>query len=320
FNAAVYTTLAANDFVVTAVTNNHFEQPTYSNATESLPEVHWEAYNFTGWSRENENARVVQLYNRVLKGYKTNAQRYEDLTPAECTKLYNTDFMSSHRNLYLITKDSSNSTHNNTLLGMAKVEAGAISPSDWMCYSYIIFIGDFSAQRTCNANNIASEVAKGMPWRVHVVRGEVEISGCRSEKIPEKCKVKFSLGIMIAVICCNLIKACSMIMAVTRSREPTLVTLGDALESFLRTPDQETMGMCFADQTFVKRKWRSGLSIMPEQWKVKGVQRWWTSVSQTRWVTCNFFCLIVIIAAALLLRSGMAKDGKYLETDITSMQ
>ncbi|PUU77983.1 hypothetical protein B9Z19DRAFT_1127463 [Tuber borchii] len=108
---------------------------------------------------------------------------------------------------------------------------------------------------------------------------EVEISGCKSERAAEKCKVQFSLGIMIAIICCNLVKACSMIMAVVRSREPTLVTLGDAVDSFLRAPDPTTMGICYADRRFIEEEWRRGWKTGPRYWKQKGVQRWWTSVS-----------------------------------------
>ncbi|CUS09939.1 unnamed protein product, partial [Tuber aestivum] len=321
YNSSVYTILAANDFFVTVVTNNHFEQLSYSNMTEALIEGYREAYNIADWQENYTDVLEIRSHSSILEGYNENSQSYEDLTPARCTKIYNTDFMSKHRNLYLITNHSSNTTHNNTLLGMIKVGALYISPSNWMCPGYFDMTGTGPINTTCNPDKLASKVAKGHPWRISVLGGsDVEIIGCKSEKTPEKCKVQFSLGIMIVVICCNLIKACSMVIAVARSREPTLVTLGDALDSFLRTPDQATIGMCFAGQRFVKREWRSGLRIMPEQWKVKGVQRWRTSVSTTRWRTCNFFCLAVIVAAGWLLQSGMAKDGAYLQTDIASMQ
>jgi len=100
--------------------------------------------------------------------------------------------------------------------------------------------------------------------------GEVEIAGCKSEITNEKCKVQFSLDIMIVVICCNLVKACGMIIAVFRSRKPTLVTLDDAVDSFSRVPDPTTMGICFADQQFIKREWRRGWKTGPRQWKQNG--------------------------------------------------
>ena len=175
-------------------------------------------------------------------------------------------------------------------------------------------------------------VASGIPWLVEtpgLVRipwldqqeqtEVLEISGCKSERVAEKCKVQFSLGIMIAVICCNLVKACCMVMAVVRSREPTLVTLGDAIDSFLRIPDPTTMGICFADRRFIKREWKNGSRAGPRQWKRKGIQRWWTSVSKTRWITCNFFCLIAIIITGVLLGLGIGQDRKLLSTDIKSL-
>ena len=110
-----------------------------------------------------------------------------------------------------------------------------------------------------------------------------------------------------------------MVTAVVKSREPTLVTLGDAMDSFLTTPDPTTIGMCFADRRVIKREWRRGSTVGPRQWKQKGVQRWWTSVGKTRWITCNFFCSIIIIATGVLLWFGMQNDRVSWSVDLKSM-
>ena len=263
-----------------------------------------------------------QLFSGVLNGYDTSTQSYEDHTPSECTKLYNTDFVSNHRNLFLITKHTSNTTHNNTLLDIIHVSGKETSSSSWMCDYDQAGTGQVYSPSPpiCNPSTLTSNVTGGLPWRVKLTTGEEgEISGCKSERTVEKCKVQFSLGIMIVVICCNLVKACSMVMAVVRSREPTLVTLGDAVDSFLRTPDPTTMEICFADRRFIKREWRRGWRAGPRQWKQKEVQRWWTNVSKTRWITCNLFCLTTIIVAGDLLRLGVNNDGIYWSTDLKSM-
>jgi len=115
---------------------------------------------------------------------------------------------------------------------------------------------------TCDTNQLASKVANGLPWIVTLNGGEeVEVVRCKSEITKEKCKVRFSLGIMIAVIGCNVVKASSMIVTVVRSREPTLVTLGDAIDSFLRIPEPTTMGICFADRRFIERSGSVGLGL-----------------------------------------------------------
>ena len=124
---------------------------------------------------------------------------------------------------------------------------------------------------------------------------------------------------MIVVIGCNLVKACCMVMAVVRSREPTLVTLGDAVDSFLRIPDQTTIGMCFADRQYIGREWKHQRRARPVQWNQKGAQRWRTSASRKRWIICNCLCSIAIILAGVLLRRGVVNDGIYEGTDLKSM-
>ena len=296
--------------MVTVVTNNHFEPGTYSNLTEGILHKMEERYIGSWW------------FNSVFKGYNANTDRYEDLTPSECIKLYNTAYMFNHRNVFVITKQSSNTKHNNTLLDMIYIGGLSASPRSWLCSYHLA--GDIETYLEggfpCNPRELTTNVTSGLPWWVKLTTGEVvEISGCKSERTAEKCKVQFSLEIMIVVVCCNFVKAFCMVTAVVRSREPTLVTLGDAIDSFLRSPDQSTIGMCFADRRFIDREWRRGWRTQPRQWKKNGVQRWWTSVSKTRWIICNLSVLIIVIVAGVSLRLGIDQERQYWNTDIKSM-
>ena len=318
----MFISLQSNEFAVAVVTNNHFELGAYSNLTEALTDYF--LMPPTAMDKVHNRYPTIKRFSGVLEGYNASPNSYEDLTPSECTKIYNNDFMSSHRNLFLITKDSSNTTHNNTLLDMIGFWGiGGVSPSSWMCAYSLAGEGRVyrEAPAPCDSSELTSNVTSGLPWRVKLTTGEeVEISGCKSERTPEKCKVHLVKNIMIVVICCNFVKVCCMVMAIARSREPTLVTLGDAIDSFLRAPDPTTMGICFADRPYIKREWsRGGWRAEPRQWKQKGVQRWWKSVSKTRWITCMFFCSIIVIAAGVSLRLGMDLDGQYWSTDLKSM-
>ena len=213
-----------------------------------------------------------QLFTRMLEGYNASTPSYEDLRPSQCINLYYTDLLSSHRNLFLITNHTSNSNSNGTL---------RFSLTHSTILRYVLDTGTEGLRRSwmcaleCDSNEITSNVARGLPWLITLKRGEeVMVRGCKSEITKEKCKVQFSLGIMIAVIGCNLVKACSMmIMTVVRSREPTLATLGDAIDSFLRIPDSTTVWICFADRRFIEREWRRVSKAGPSQWKQNGVQR-----------------------------------------------
>ena len=203
----------------------------------------------------------LQLFTSMLEGYNANTSNYEDLTPSRCANLYSTPFPSNHRNLFMITNHTSNGTFDNTILDF---DSYYFSSGSWSCPDPI-GVG-------CRTNLMESLKANKLPLVIKFNTGEeVEIRGCKSELTNEKCKVQFSLGIMIVVICCNLIKACAMIMTIVRSREPTLITLGDAIDSFLRIPDPTTMRICFADRRFIDREWKRGWRAGPRQWKQKGV-------------------------------------------------
>ena len=260
----MYTSLATNYFFVTAVSKNHFAPGGHSNTIGISNKYLWFIRNATADAGYGDiieyptDSPDFQLFISMLKGYNASTPSYEDLTLSQCLNLYNTDFLSSHGNLFLITNHTSNSASNDTLLRSSLDKGFQAMINRWICPPSLW------GPRTCDTNELVSKVAKGDPWLVTIEEGEeVEVTGCKSKITKERCKVQFSLGIMIAVIACNLVKACGMIMTVVRSREPTLVTLGDAIDSFLRIPDSTTIGICFADRRFIEREWKHGSRAGP---------------------------------------------------------
>ena len=316
----MYTLLAANEFFLVLVTENHFGPGAYPEGP--ISQVLWSRRTLRVVASIREfdeieyptDSHAAQLFKSMLEEGNTNVQSYEDLTPSQCTDLYNMDFVSGRRNLFLISNISSNAMYKSTFIDGYSVERQVVLPSRWMCPKIL------HDRSKCNPSEVPPRVASGLPWLIKKTPWqELEITGCKSEKVEEKCKVQFSLGIMIAVICCNLVKAAGMAMTVVRSQEPTLVTLGDAIDSFLSIPDPTTVGICFADRRFIEREWMRGSRAGPSSWKRKGVRRWWTSASKTRWIICNFFNSMAIIIAGVLLVLGMAQDREFLSTDIKSL-
>ena len=321
----MYTSLAANEFFVILVTDNHFGPGAYTDWGGGVSHRLWAFRTLLDWKKYEEIEEMVdngyptdshdaQLFKSMAEEGNTNTQSYEDLTPSQCTDLYNMDFVSGRRNLFLISNISSDAMYKSTVIDTWTVDREVVLPSRWMCPKIL------HSPTKCNPSEVPPRVASGLPWLINPTPWEeIEITECKSEKVEEKCKVQFSLGIMIAVICCNLVKAGGMIMTVVRSREPTLVTLGDAIDSFLSIPDPTTVGICFADRRFIEREWMRGSRAGPRPWKRKGVQRWWASVSKRRWIICNFFSSMVIIIAGVLLVLGMGQDREFLSTDIKSL-
>ena len=306
--------MAENHFGPGAYTEGPVSQILWSRRTLPVSMVSsFREYDEIGYPTDSHDA---QLFKSMLEEGNTNAQSYEDLTPSQCTDLYNMDFVSGRRNLFLISNFTSDATgiYKGTFIDAWTVHRKVVLPNRWMCPKIL------HDRSKCNPSEVPPRVASGLPWLIKKTPWqEVEITGCKSEKVEEKCKVHFSLGIMIAVICCNLVKAGGMVMTVVRSREPTLVSLGDAIDSFLSIPDPTTMGICFADRRCIEREWRRGWKAGPRPWKRQGVRRWWTSVSKRRWIICNFFSSMAITIAGVLLVLGIGKDREFLSTDIKSL-
>ena len=110
------------------------------------------------------------------------------------------------------------------------------------------------------------------------------IQYCLSQKTDvAECQLQFSSLIMIIVISCNITKLACMVMLLLGQEAKPLVTLGDAVESFLATPDATTELMCLADKSkfYAKKHWSATRNpYEPKQ------PLWYASASEDRWATC----------------------------------
>ncbi|KAL8903787.1 MAG: hypothetical protein Q9171_007280 [Xanthocarpia ochracea] len=90
---------------------------------------------------------------------------------------------------------------------------------------------------------------------------------CWAEKVPESCTLNFNLSFALVVIACNLIKLITMSLTLWLYRNPTLITTGDAINSFLTQPDEMTSGLCLfsEDSMYLHWEWRTGSSEKPQR-------------------------------------------------------
>ena len=80
-------------------------------------------------------------------------------------------------------------------------------------------------------------------------RGPSLIDYCLSKCVREHCKLQFSLTIMVVIIVCNMIKTACMTIILWKQDPEPLVTLGDAIASFLDRPDVTTKRNCIVGRT-----------------------------------------------------------------------
>ena len=198
----------------------------------------------------------------VLEGYQKNQTSLEKLDVKKCVEVYTASIISSHSDVLLV---SIYSNITNSLLDYHDMRGG-------------IYDGDRTGFLRC------SEAVKCSQSFATLSDPQNWLQYCLSVPAEEHCKLQFSLTIMIIVIVCNLIKTvCMSTIAWKQDPEP-LVTLGDAIASFMDRPDVTTKGNCIAGKArFEKSKSWDSLS---RKWNSKSLLLFRTA-SLRRWIVCN---------------------------------
>jgi len=175
---------------------------------------------------------------------------------------------------------------------------GSQTVRDWICSTQDLKHGH------CDLKESASSVSS---W----IFKQWDVQYCFSQQVAEHCKLQFSSAIMIFVILCNFVKlVCMAWIARKRDSEP-LITVGDAIASFLDDPDQMTQNACLAGKDDFQKTECSGRQPVeiqvpsviqyemvppPESehpWDVDPIgwapkrRFWFSAASVERWLICN---------------------------------
>ncbi|KAF4628836.1 hypothetical protein G7Y89_g9316 [Cudoniella acicularis] len=113
---------------------------------------------------------------------------------------------------------------------------------------------------------------------------------------------------MLIVIAANAAKACIMILTILKLKAPTLVTVGDAVASFLEVPDPTTKDICLSTKVDVrKRRWK----MQPAKPWTPTKRFWFRAASIKRRLTCSLFCLIGISFGVFFWALAMPLNYTY---------
>jgi hypothetical protein len=195
----------------------------------------------------------------------------------ECISAYKTTYQAKYGSLILVTHV--HSVFEYEVVGSHEVyEPGGADPYAWLCpadewrYSCDTYIDiNYSEE---GPNN----------WVVDGENDTYTVKSCLAAPVPEHCKLQYSLTLIMIVIGANVIKASILCyMAVTTTELPIL-TIGDAVASFLQQPDRRTMGRCLMSAVRMRMlhfvKTVSNRRHWPYIYK-KRPKRWYTVVSRT---------------------------------------
>ena len=124
----------------------------------------------------------------------------------------------------------------------------------------------------------------------------------------------------------NCIKAGCMLWSLWSQKLPTLVTIGDAVASFLDNPDELTRGRCLMERRDISKgtlQWSkkedSGppftgpiTYVLPKTYEGDTFRAWASTASSKRWAATVFILLANMIVASSLLAQGVENLKMYL--------
>lgn len=233
-----------------------------------------------------------------------NISSWDRLSNEACIQAYSQTYITGRGDVLAITSETSTLNATRPVLQARYVGAfstARTSATDWICSAY--------AGLSCDLNSIEAQASSWKlndtlslsPKDLYSVQYPVEY--CLSQPVQERCTLQLSLVIMAVVIVCNAVKLTSMVLLLRQLKCAPLVTIGDAIESFMLDRDTTTQGMCWANkQTFVSKQW--GPSARPY---LKQGHFWFASASVRRWFICNFCSMLTIVVAGILLGQGLGE-------------
>jgi len=251
FNSAIFVSLTANEYMVAAVTQDF---------------VSGAKWTLTGSD---------SFHQTLLAEMQHNISSLERLDQAACITQYGVDYLSSSRNALVVVEGQLA----NPLLGILDWTYNTPQNS-WVCGTTLasnmtletISIDDFDCSIPVALSNDT--------W----LMGDQQVDYCLSQQVQDQCRLQFAVPIMVVVLICNFVKLIAMTVTLWKCREPTLVTLGDALDTLLQRPDPHTVGMCIAK----KKDFEDGA------WPVSEARRWnpkkhfrFDAVGLRRWILTN---------------------------------
>ncbi|KAI0898564.1 hypothetical protein F4806DRAFT_494224 [Annulohypoxylon nitens] len=221
--------LVFNSIIVYSSANAEWPSYTLLFSEPQLDSLQYESSAFaTSGIRQND--RISGLgYNatRLLAPYVFHQQPpLVELTLADCIETFGSGSSGTWGDVILIHElretdplDNINILKEPVILSTSYVPASLFEPWSWMCGS----------STTCDT----STILRNDTWSI----GDHLITRCLGRKLPEVCELNVSLSIAIIVLICISCKLVCILVAVSLGRSRSLLTVGDAVASFLQEPD-----------------------------------------------------------------------------------
>ncbi|RMY36204.1 hypothetical protein D0865_13702 [Hortaea werneckii] len=336
YNSAIFKTLVANEYVLVVASKDFLQggdfAPFYSSPKleDFYLTYRWTDFatveNILRWAESGYEDFTVELDEdryQAIRGVQlefSENDRYADeakihnLTTSECMTAYGTSFLSEYRNVVAITSARGNQT-NNTMLWSETVRLNSQHVSyGQVLYEWICRDAQDAWKQYVWKCNVGAASQNASNWTIHYH----QIDYCLAQATQPRCKLQFSIQILATVIVMNVCKFICMFLTLWRQRTATLVTIGDAMSSFLDRPDSLTKNRCLMGRIDLNRGpllWKTFSkdgtttrrpNTIPERVTFRAPlrRRWFAAASIRRWCLTIGICLIALSVASKLLHTG----------------
>ncbi len=336
YNSAVFSSISSNSYYAFQVSQSFIDNTECTNCTVGPPVssnsasfnyrsgLYFPGYPTLSGLQEDALHNISDILEDLHKA--AHLGKLERLDPADCIMQYSTLLQTSRRNVLLVASDSHfPSSENNTFRRNSQVYwAGHFAADIFETYTYSWICSGLEDYSNDCLNSVSQVKQNPENWRVGTNSSHsAPVEYCLSETAVPHCKVQFDTTIAVLVtvlnfgklkfpttistmygllkISTNLVKTCLMIyIAFFLPHEP-LVTMGDAVASFLTTPDPTTEGMCL----FSQRDFRSKHTVAePRQWLDRRY-RWKDATGRTHRATTFILIAITLSVVIWLLDMGI---------------
>ena len=215
YNSAIFKTLAVNEYTYSVVNADFLQGSAFAPSWGDGRGGHYTV-------SQAGIAAVQKIQHSFTNGTASTVANIQRLDNSECIAAYGTSFVSGRTNVLAITSAVGTQTNNTVFLHdsvdyrLEDLTSGLTPSFNWICHdvSSVYWSGhpcDIAATRR-NAGNWTKDGRK--------------IDYCLSEVVPSKCKLQFSVYILVTVILMNAGKSLAMFLTLYTERDPTLVTIG----------------------------------------------------------------------------------------------
>jgi hypothetical protein len=233
YNSVVFSSIPSNSYFAFSVGKSFVSDPECLGCERMDLAGEFRAIDF--------NATIQGLHQSARDG------TLDRLENSDCIDQYGKMFQTSRRHVLLVASEDN-----------LRVANQADFPNGTNIYSKGWFAAD-DAMDIWDLNNIYNWICSGIKLYTRACYKEIgrvrdnpnswvvngyPVDHCLSERATPRCKLQLNTSIAILVTALNLFKAILMFCTVLLVKEDPLMTMGDAVASFMTNNDMTTKNMC----------------------------------------------------------------------------